>query len=213
LCANLEPSEGDLGAKSHRDTREQFEREFAAQRSHQDVAAANEHTKSLDQWILVLNGAAATATLTFISSRTVMSIRWPILVFASLGFFAIGAAFGAAAMRAHSRALYEWLYFWSLRAGISDDQNADEEEIKTKIIPAYKDAMKRATQHDLYYRMCIISFLFGCLCFGIAFLSNSDRQRTQVPAVSEALLLSTAAVALNGPEASLDAEPMLRWRA
>jgi hypothetical protein len=145
-------------------SKESFSRTFAGTRSHQDAAAANEHTRLLDQWILVINGAAATAILTFTSTNFAKSVVWPLL-FTSLSLFAFGAFFGASAMRAHSRALYDWLYFWSVRAGVSDyDEPPDKEDIGRARAAAYQ----KAAIHDWFYRLSIWCFLLGCLSFGFA---------------------------------------------
>jgi hypothetical protein len=143
---------------------EDFQREFAAKRSHQDAQAANEHTKLVDQWALGLNGAAATAILTFSSANSSILARGPIAIAIALGFFACGAALGALAMRAHSMALYEWLYVWSVRAGVRDPSDAPASDTAEK---NYKDAIRRARRHDWYFRFCISCFLAGCATFGM----------------------------------------------
>jgi hypothetical protein len=155
---------------------DQFVRDFAATRSHQDAVAANEHTKSLDQLIFVLNGAAATTILTF-ASRAI-SRDSTILVSMTLGCFAFGAASGAAAMRAHARALYEWLYFWSLRAGVGDyDQAPTVNDVRT----VHRDALLNAAAHDLCYRFSIVFFLAGCCYFGIGILSTTPLASKGLP--------------------------------
>jgi hypothetical protein len=173
---------------------DRFQRDFAAERSHQDAEAANQHTKSLDQLIFVLNGAAATAILTFASKATVARDS-TILVVLALGCFAFGAASGAAAMRAHARALYEWLYFWSLRAGVSDYEKPPTNE---NVDSALRDALLQAAGHDLSYRLSIVFFLAGCFYFGVGVLNAASEASSwhDFVSVAVALVSITAVTAL-----------------
>jgi hypothetical protein len=145
-----------------------FKKDFAAKRSNQDAQAANDHTKLVDQWVVGLNGAAATAILTFTSANYLILARGSLTLAAGLFFFALGALFGALAMRAHSRALYEWLYVWQLAAGVRNPTDAPDSDTPEK---SYKDALTEAARHDWFFRCSIVCFLLGCSAFGITMVT------------------------------------------
>jgi hypothetical protein len=171
VLVRLQPARQDKlfdGASGGAANDDDFLREFAAKRSHQDAQAANEHAKLADQFALGINGAAATAILAFSSASSSIFARGSLSVAVALGFFAFGAALGAAAMRAHSKALAEWLYFWSVRAGVRDPFDAPENDTPEK---NYMDALRRAKRHDWYIGACITCFLLGCVSFGMAIVN------------------------------------------
>jgi len=145
-------------------------RSFAATRSHNDAASANEQTKLLDQWLLGLNGVASTATLTFMSTQTFHALLWKIPIILALAAFAAGVVFGAKAIRAHSKTLYKWVTYWNLYAGIGDLPN--NVVSPSDIISERNKAIERVKTHTLWFRMCITAFIIGCASFAAGIWSG-----------------------------------------
>ena len=89
--------------------------DFAAARSHDTAKAANENSRPMAQYALLINGAAASAIIAFLSKER---IDTEVLTMApwSLIFYAIGVVFGVTAMFCMTESLDYYSNAWRFTA-------------------------------------------------------------------------------------------------
>ncbi len=107
--------------------------EFAVKRSNNAAIAANENSRPMSQYALLINGAAASAIIAFLSKDkidpTVLAAApW------ALGSYAIGVVFGAIAMFCMTESLDYWNSYWEKIARAEGRTVADWERSKGIIL-------------------------------------------------------------------------------
>ena len=95
-------------------------RTYAASRGLEDAKAANAATQATGQSLIIINGGAATATLTFAAAGSPPVRIETIVIGISLIFFALGVVFAANYMGYQGRRLEHWSQYWDARAEIWD---------------------------------------------------------------------------------------------
>lgn len=105
------------------DTRQQY----AAGRGLEDAKAANALTQATGQTLVLINGGAATATLTFFAATYAAAKQAPVsisisvtILACSLLCFAIGVTSGACVLGFQGMAVQLWSQYWDSMAGIDD---------------------------------------------------------------------------------------------
>jgi len=126
-------------------------RKFELDRSSNAATAANENSRPMAQTAVLINGAAASAIIAFLTKDKIepVMLKWIPL---SLGVYATGVALGALAMYFMTEALDYWNCFWELTARGASQDDIDEQE-------------RFGNRDWTRFRACIFSAL-GCFVFG-----------------------------------------------
>ncbi|MCJ2070987.1 hypothetical protein MKK75_19705 [Methylobacterium sp. J-030] len=131
---------------------------YAAERGLEDTKAANATTQATGQILILINGGASTATLTFAAAGS-PPIRIDQLVLgSSLILFALGVIYATKYMGYQGRRLEDWSTYWSARAGMWPDEMG-------------ASARDRANDLDkkvgFAFRVSVISFVLGVTFLGL----------------------------------------------
>jgi hypothetical protein len=133
-------------------------RKFELDRSSNAATAANENSRPMAQTAVLINGAAATAIIAFLTREKIdpVMLRW---IPVSLGFYASGVAIGALSYYFMTEALDYWNCFWELTARAESQEDIDEQE-------------RLGNQYWGYVRACfftsIAGFVLGSAIFACA---------------------------------------------
>lgn len=87
------------------------EPDFAIERSNNAAIAANENSRPMAQYALLINGAAASAIIAFLSREKIDPVVYHAAPWA-LGSYALGVIFGAVAMFCMTESLDYWNAYW-----------------------------------------------------------------------------------------------------
>jgi hypothetical protein len=116
-------------AKRKETAKQKALREFALTRSCNAAIAANDNSRPMAQAALLINGAAASAIIAFLTKDRIDPALLKVIPW-SLGFYAAGVIFGSLAMYFMTESLDMWNCFWELIA--RGEPKADIEEEREK---------------------------------------------------------------------------------
>lgn len=131
---------------------------YAAERGLEDTKAANATTQATGQILMLINGGAATATLTFAAAGSPPIQIDSMVLGSSLILFALGVVYATRYMGFQGKRLENWSYYWSATANIwSQEEGAA--------------ARQRANDLDkkvgFAFRVSIVSFVMGVSDLGL----------------------------------------------
>ncbi|TCH99203.1 hypothetical protein EJV46_07925 [Roseococcus sp. SYP-B2431] len=132
-------------------------RSFAAERSHNDAVAVNEHARAAVNLMVVINGGAATALLAF-ANRPEAGPN--VVLLFGIASFAIGVVVGALNIRVLTRTTFSYMEAWHSQAH-GDQSGADFKFAEAKRGQRHGDAM---------FLAALISFSVGILLSGTSIL-------------------------------------------
>jgi hypothetical protein len=102
-------------------------RQFALTRSSNAAIAANDNSRPMAQYALVINGAAASAVIAFLTKDKIDPVIFRAIPW-TLAFYALGVATSALTMYFMTESLDLWNYFWELIARGKPQAEIDAQE-------------------------------------------------------------------------------------
>ncbi len=102
-------------------------RQFALTRSCNAAIAANDNSRPMAQYALVINGAAASAVIAFLTKEHIDPVIFRAVPW-TLACYALGVATAAVAMYVMTEALDQWNCFWELTARGEPQADIDAQE-------------------------------------------------------------------------------------
>lgn len=126
-------------------------REFAIRRSVNAAVQANENSRPMAQAALLINGAAASAIIAFLTKDRIDSTLFEAIPWA-LTAYAIGVVSAAVAMYFMSEALDYWNCYWELIARDAEKKEVEEQE---------KAALRSWVPVRIAFSLAIFCFLAG----------------------------------------------------
>jgi len=126
-------------------------RGFAIQRSVNAAVQANENSRPMAQTALLINGAAASAVIAFLTKDKIDPTLFKAVPWA-LAFYAAGVVCSAVAMYFMSESLDYWNCYWELIARDESQASIDEQE---------RAADRSWIPVRIFYGLAILLFLVG----------------------------------------------------
>src|SRR5689334_22478192 len=120
-------SSSKLESEQYVEHAKKLEREFAKERSHQDAKTSTEHARAIFQAVILINGAAATAVLTYygnLKSGASQSLRD--VVPYCLGSYSSGILCGMFAGFCYMMTSHHWNVRWQLMATWSKSKKNED---------------------------------------------------------------------------------------